>query len=220
MKHHPVGVFCDFDGTISKNDLITSIAYEFAGPTGRDLVRRIQRRELSVRDGVEAIFHAIPSARLPEITRYTEPLMVVREGFDQLVGGCISRGWLFTVVSGGLDIFVHPVVQAYRSEIEVFCNHLDASGDYLSIEWNVTCDDLCDGGCGLCKPTVLRRFKPVNDVQVVIGDGVTDLKAAKEADYVFARASLLRVCREQGIACTPFESLAEIIPALEQEVSL
>ena len=220
MKHYPVGVFCDFDGTISKSDLIASIAYEFAGQAGRDLVRRIQRRELSVREGVEAIFRAIPSARLPEITSYTEQLTVVREGFDQLVSGCIQRGWLFAVVSGGLDIFVHPVVQAYRSEIEVFCNHLDASGEYLSIEWNVTCDDLCDGGCGLCKPTVLRRFKPDNDVQVVIGDGVTDLKAAKEADYVFARDSLLRVCREQGIACTPFESLAEVIPALEQEVSL
>ncbi|QSO50199.1 MtnX-like HAD-IB family phosphatase [Alicyclobacillus curvatus] len=220
MKHYPVGVFCDFDGTISKSDLIASIAYEFAGQTGRDLVRRVQHRELTVREGVEAIFQTIPSARLPEIKSYTQQLTVVREGFDDLVRECIRRGWLFAVVSGGLDIFVHPVVEPYRSKIEVFANHLDDSGETLSIQWNVTCDDLCDGGCGMCKPTVLRRFKPYTDVQVVIGDGVTDVKAAAQADYVFARDSLLRVCREQGIACSPFESLAEIIPVLDEEVSL
>jgi 2-hydroxy-3-keto-5-methylthiopentenyl-1-phosphate phosphatase len=220
MKHYPVGVFCDFDGTISKSDLIASIAYEFAGQTGRDLVRRVQHRELTVREGVEAIFQTIPSARLPEIKSYTQQLTVVREGFDGLVRECIRRGWLFAVVSGGLDIFVHPVVEPYRSKIEVFANHLDDSGETLSIQWNVTCDDLCDGGCGMCKPTVLRRFKPYTDVQVVIGDGVTDVKAAVQADYVFARDSLLRVCREQGIACSPFESLAEIIPVLDEEVSL
>jgi 2-hydroxy-3-keto-5-methylthiopentenyl-1-phosphate phosphatase len=220
MKHYPVGVFCDFDGTISKSDLIASIAYEFAGQTGRDLVRRVQHRELTVREGVEAIFQTIPSARLPEIKSYTQQLTVVREGFDDLVRECIRRGWLFAVVSGGLDIFVHPVVEPYRSKIEVFANHLDDSGETLSIQWNVTCDDLCDGGCGMCKPTVLRRFKPYTDVQVVIGDGVTDVKAAVQADYVFARDSLLRVCREQGIACSPFESLAEIIPVLDEEVSL
>ena len=218
MNQVPIGMFCDFDGTISKSDLITSIANEFAGQTGRAIVDRVQRRELSIQSGVEAIFHSIPSSRLPDIIDYTRSLTVIRDGFDELVQGCISRGWMFAVVSGGLDVFVDPVVEPYRDSIKVFCNHLDDTGEHLAIRWMVECDADCDGGCGLCKPSVLRQFRSQIQAEVVIGDGVTDLKAAAEADYVFARDRLRRACDEQGISYWPFESLSEIIPILDREV--
>jgi 2-hydroxy-3-keto-5-methylthiopentenyl-1-phosphate phosphatase len=213
---YPVGIFCDFDGTISKSDLIASIGREFGGQAGADIVGKVRSGELTVRAGVKAMFQCIPSSLLPQIVEYTRSKTDVRPGFDELVRGCQERGWLFAVVSGGLDFFVQPVVAPYRDFIHVFCNHLDASDEYLSIQWMVPCDAFCEGGCGLCKPTVLRRFQPTTDLQVVVGDGVTDFKAAMKADVVFARDSLKDVCEQREIAYFPFDTLHDILPVLDR----
>jgi 2-hydroxy-3-keto-5-methylthiopentenyl-1-phosphate phosphatase len=96
---------------------------------------------------------------------------------------------------------------------------LDTDGEFLKVRWTTPCDAECDGGCGLCKPTVIRSTSstkrsagtnPSRDRIIVIGDGVTDLKAASMADYVFARDKLLAACVDRGIRHTPFETFADI----------
>jgi len=210
MSQYPVGVFCDFDGTISERDIIVSMGRAFGGPTAAAVIDSVQRREMSVRAGVEAMFCNIPSNRFAEVVSYARARTVIREGFYEFVEASLQRGWMFAVVSGGFDFFVDPVVAQYGSELQVFCNHIDTSGPTLRVEWSVACDDTCDGGCGLCKPTVLRRFRADMAAQVVIGDGVTDFKAARLADYVFARDGLQRACDEAGIAYTAFETFSGI----------
>lgn len=206
MSDCPVGVFCDFDGTISMSDMIASIGREFGGPAAPALIDKVQQRRLTVREGVEAMFSNIPSTRFSEVVSYARRRTLIREGFYDFVDESLQRGWLFAVVSGGFDFFVDPVVERYASSIHVFCNHIDDSGPTLRIEWKVPCDDACDGGCGLCKPTVLRRFRAQTDVQWVVGDGVTDMKAARLADYVFARDGLQIACAAEGIPYLPFET--------------
>ena len=54
---------------------------------------------------------------------------------------------------------------------------------------------------------------------VYIGDGISDFDAAHEADRCFAKAgrALEAYCRTRGIACTSFESFAQIEAALFAE---
>ncbi len=44
----------------------------------------------------------------------------------------------------------------------------------------------------------------------MIGDSITDLQAAKQADKVFARDFLITKCEENYIAYTPFETFHDI----------
>lgn len=216
MRGPTVGIFCDFDGTISQRDLITTIGLEFGGTEARETIDKVQRRELSVREGVEGMFSAIPSHRMDEIVEFARRRTVVREGFYPFVDKVLDNGWLFAVVSGGFDFFVEPVIERYKSKIEVFCNHLNTTGEFLKVEWAVTCDSECDGNCGLCKPSVLRQFRERVSFEVVVGDGVTDLKAARLADYVFARDRLAQACEAEGIPYTSFETFCDMALQIEE----
>lgn len=204
-------IYCDFDGTISDRDMIGVLAKRFAPEIAKDTIAAVNRREISIRDGVEAIFESIPSDELPQLEAYATSQTSVRGGFPEFVQWCKSHGWRLAVVSGGFDFFVQPVVSACNADIDVYCNSLNASGEFLEVRWNHTCDNQCDGTCGLCKPSVIRERDREHDKVIVIGDGVTDVLAAKMADFVFARDKLLEECRRLGLPHAPFETFYDIV---------
>jgi 2-hydroxy-3-keto-5-methylthiopentenyl-1-phosphate phosphatase len=206
--------FCDFDGTISENDMIAQIMMEFAPDEAAPVIKRILAKELSVQAGVETLFGFLPSRKLPEIERFAIEATRIRPGFAEFVALCKQRGWRLTVVSGGFDFFVKAALKPHLQDIQVFCNRVDASGDYLKVVWDVACESPCTGGCGLCKPTVIRRVARPSAAKIVIGDSVTDLKAANLADYVFARDKLLVECQQRRYAHSPFETFFDIARVL------
>lgn len=249
MSARSVQIFCDFDGTISERDLITTLAVAFAGDEAQAIIDQVNGHRLTVKEGVTQMFAMIPSHRYPELVAFARARTVIRAGFDRFVREAIQRGWQFSIVSGGFDFFVDPVAAPYQPDLQVFCNRLRHDGPFLKVEWGVECDANCEGGCGLCKPTVMRQAQhgwqaraagaakpgalgkgldareqeragldslgkrlahPDKPFQVVIGDGVTDLKAARLADAVFARSRLADACEREGIAMTRFEDFSGI----------
>jgi 2-hydroxy-3-keto-5-methylthiopentenyl-1-phosphate phosphatase len=62
----------------------------------------------------------------------------------------------------------------------------------------------------------MRRFRPERYYRVVVGDGVTDLPAARLADLVMARDLLVVKCREAGIPYEPFETFYDVMAILDR----
>ncbi|MCL6549066.1 MAG: MtnX-like HAD-IB family phosphatase [Alicyclobacillus sp.] len=214
----PVGLFCDFDGTIAQQDMIGKIVLTFApNPSeAQSIIDEVNARTLSVRVGVERMFSLIPSAKLPEMAAFARDATRIRPGFPELVAEARSRGWLFVVVSGGFDFFVQPALAPYIDDhVPVFCNRMDATGPFLRVVWQHPCDAECRNDCGLCKPSVLRSFSGRVGRRIVIGDGVTDFAAAQLADFVFARDKLLQLCVEHGLPHAPFDTFHDIVRALD-----
>ncbi|GGJ06811.1 2-hydroxy-3-keto-5-methylthiopentenyl-1-phosphate phosphatase [Alicyclobacillus cellulosilyticus] len=211
-----VAIFCDFDGTISENDMIVQIMRRFVPAEAEPLIQAVTERRMSVAEGVGRMFALIPSVRFPEVARFARETVRIRAGFAEFVAFCAARGWPLSVVSGGFDFFVDPALAPYRDKLRVFRNHIDTSGERLRVVWSEPCDELCDGGCGLCKPSVLRRYGQGAARRIVIGDGVTDLKAARMADFVFARAGLLRACAEEGLPHAAFDDFHDIVRGLTE----
>ncbi|WDL99436.1 MtnX-like HAD-IB family phosphatase [Alicyclobacillus sp. ALC3] len=210
----PLGFFCDFDGTISTKDRITAIMREFVPEASASLIERVNHRELSVRAAVEAMFALIPSARFDEVREFVTSTTVIREGFSRFVDYATEHSWPIAVVSGGFDFFVDPAIAPWRDRLTVFYNRIDTSGEYLRTIWPHPCDALCDADCGLCKPTILRSYEQSVRRSVVIGDGVTDFEAARHADFVYARASLLTECQRHGLPHQAFETFDDIVADL------
>ncbi|HAS27630.1 MAG TPA: 2,3-diketo-5-methylthio-1-phosphopentane phosphatase, partial [Dehalococcoidia bacterium] len=50
---------------------------------------------------------------------------------------------------------------------------------------------------------------------IIIGNGASDIPAAKLAHYTFATEPMLSLCREEGFNCLPFGNLDDIIKGLE-----
>ncbi|SFV02983.1 MtnX-like HAD-IB family phosphatase [Alicyclobacillus macrosporangiidus] len=207
-------VFCDFDGTISENDMIAQIMKRFVPEAGLELMDRVNRHELTVQEGVEQMFARIPSSRFGEVRDFAVTSVRLRQGFPAFVRLCRERGWRLTVVSGGFDFFVEPALAPFRDRLDVVCNRIDASGSHLRVVWSTPCDAACEGGCGLCKPAVLRYRQRPGVRQMLVGDGVTDAKAARVADFVFARDRLRGECDRMGIPSLPFETFDDIVARL------
>ena len=216
----PVGVFCDFDGTISEADLIAAIGLEFGGAGAAPIIAAVRARQMPVGAGVEALFGLIPSSAFPAVVAFARRETRVRPGFAGFVGEVLAAGWRFTVVSGGFDFFVRPVLAPLGPEVAVVCNRIDASGPCLAVRWALPCDRLCAGGCGLCKPTVMRLCRHEAERQVLIGDGVTDILAARECALVVARDRLLLACEQEGLAHLPWESFFGLMPRIQETLRL
>lgn len=209
-----VQVICDFDGTIAERDMISAIMREFAPRETAPLIEAVQAGQMSVKVGVEAMFRCIPSKRYEDVVQFARLHTVLRSGFHEFIHSCGQLGWKVAVVSGGFDFFVDPVIHNLSTPVDSYCNRIDHADSHLQVVWSVPCDDTCDGGCGLCKPSVMRRLQENETRFVVIGDGVTDFKAARLADYVFARDKLLDLVRAASIPASPFETFFDIEDAI------
>lgn len=210
-RNKPIVIFCDFDGTITERDMILSLMEKFA-PAGWESIKEdILSQRVSVREGVGKLFSLIPSAKREELVRYAKETAGIRPGFAEFTAYCKANDITFLVTSGGIDFFVRPILADCRDIGRIYCNGSDFSGETIRVLWPHGCDDQCDGGCGLCKPSIVRRYPADRYTRVVIGDSITDLKAARMADLVVARSLLLEKCVEEGL---PHESFANFYDVL------
>ncbi|KUO95011.1 MtnX-like HAD-IB family phosphatase [Ferroacidibacillus organovorans] len=210
-----LAVYCDFDGTIATEDMITAIFTYALSDRARPIFERILKRECSVRDGVSQLFSMIPSTRYQELVAFARERVRIRRGFGEFVSYCQEKQIPLRVVSGGFDFFVKPALASFEGITEIYVNSVDSSGPFLHAVWPYPCDESCAGDCGLCKPSIKRLHAP--DRVVVIGDGITDVRIAEQADLVFARDTLWTYGEKHGLPFVYFEDFFDVIATLRRE---
>ncbi|PEW01957.1 2-hydroxy-3-keto-5-methylthiopentenyl-1-phosphate phosphatase [Bacillus cereus] len=205
-----IQVFCDFDGTITNNDNIMSIMEKFAPPEAEEVKQRILSQELSIQEGVFQLFQLLPTNLHDDIIQFLKETAEIRSGFHEFIQFANDNNISFYVISGGMDFFVYPLLQGIIPKEQIYCNETDFSNEYITVKWPHPCDHHCQNHCGLCKSSLIRKLSDTNDFYIVIGDSITDLQAAKQADKVFARDFLITKCEENHIAYTPFETFHDV----------
>ena len=74
----------------------------------------------------------------------------------------------------------------------------------------------CTVKSGVCKCSVAQTVDAGRGLTtVLIGDGRSDQCVAHQADFVFAKGSLIKYCRDNDIPCTPFQSFADVLAAIK-----
>lgn len=209
-------IYCDFDGTITEKDNIIAIMKEFAPPEWDALKDEILSQKISIQEGVGKLFALLPSSLKDEIIQFALKQAVIRDGFKELLQLTKDEEIPFYVVSGGIDFFLHPILAPFGPFSEIFCNGADFSKNKIEILWPNDCDENCQNGCGCCKPSVIRKLKGTDDFTIVIGDSITDLEAAKQADFVFAREYLAEKCDSLGIPYHKFETFYDCIEVIKK----
>lgn len=211
-----IRILCDFDGTVTEHDNIIALMKEFAPPAAFEPLKKgVLDQSLSIQSGVGQMFRLLPSDRKQDYIDFLEQRAVIRPGFKTLLAFAKSNGIDFAIVSGGIDFFVQPILQELLTDEAIYCNGSDFSGETIRIEWPHTCDAACNNQCGCCKTSIARKLKQDGDIIVAIGDSVTDFELAKQADHVYARDYLITLCKQHGIAYTPFETFYDIVDHLQ-----
>lgn len=210
-----ITIFCDFDGTITERDMIITIMEQFGAPGWEQIKDQILGQEIPIQTGVGQLFAGISSAKRDDIVAFAQEVAVIRAGFAEFLEFCQEQNIDFWVTSGGIDFFVLPLLAPFGIENPIYSNASSFAGEQIEILWPNACDEHCTNGCGMCKPSVMRKFPEEEIFKVVIGDSITDLQAAKQADFVLARAFLLKKCQELGLQHAEFATFYDCITALK-----
>lgn len=219
-KFDPV-IFCDFDGTITMKDNIISIMDKFA-PLGWEKIKDdILAQRVSIQQGVKELFALLSSSQKEQIVSFVLEDAEIREGFGEFVQYTREKKIPLYIVSGGIDFFVHPMIEPFGPFDQVYCNESDFSGEHINILYPHQCDVHCASqGCGCCKPTIIRNKTTEQQTSIVIGDSITDLEAAKLADIVIARDFLIEKCVELNIPYSPFTNFHDCIRIIENRLKV
>ena len=99
-------------------------------------------------------------------------------------------------------------MQIGMQDLEVHCGQASFGKDGIAVCYTDPQGNSTDEGFKWKYLTWLRK----RDSSIVyIGDGLSDLEAARSADYVFATDHLLRLLRVESVVCNPFSDFHDVL---------
>jgi 2-hydroxy-3-keto-5-methylthiopentenyl-1-phosphate phosphatase len=200
-------VVIDFDGTITEDDLLDTIARDFGDPAVyQEVEDGLDAGTMPLREVITREFEPV-TAPLDEVVDWVLGQARVRAGFREFVEQAQAAGWDVHVVSSGFHELIEPVLEREGVEVELHANRVDARADGWRVEWRYPDD------CDECGESCKRSLLPPGEV-VYVGDGYSDRCAALASDRVFATGGLARFLDQRAVPYEPFADFRDVSAAL------
>ncbi|EPS45254.1 hypothetical protein H072_766 [Dactylellina haptotyla CBS 200.50] len=216
-------IFSDFDGTIFMQDT-GHILFDHHGcgaARRHELDEEIKTGSRSFRAVSEDMWGSL-NVRFEDGFKIMKKELEIDPDFDEFHKYCISNEIPFNVISAGLKPILRKVLDVFLGEkqssyIDIVANDAEISHD--GSEWKPIWRH--DNELGHDKAASIQEYKAIASSEsedgsipliVFVGDGVSDLPAAREADVLFARRGLRleEYCLENDIPYIPFDTFADI----------
>ncbi|RDW71529.1 hypothetical protein BP6252_08092 [Coleophoma cylindrospora] len=215
--------FSDFDGTIFMQDTGHVLFDSFGcGSKRREILdEQIKTGERSFREVSEEMWGSL-NVPFEDGFEVMEKTLEIDPDFQAFHKFCIANEIPFNVISAGLKPVLRKVLDTFLGEdesshIEIVANDADITED--GSVWKPVWRH--DTELGHDKALSINEYRDAAKIEsedgtipliVFIGDGVSDLPAAREADVLFARRGLRleEYCVEHKIAYIPYDSFADI----------
>ncbi|KAF2489656.1 2,3-diketo-5-methylthio-1-phosphopentane phosphatase [Lophium mytilinum] len=215
--------FSDFDGTIFMQDTGHILFNNFGcGNDRREILdQQIHSGERSFKDVSEEMWGSL-DVPFDDGFEVMKGALEIDPDFQTFHQFCLDNNIPFNVISAGLKPVLRRVLDHFLGEeassnIEIVANDATISSD--GSQWKPVW--LHDTELGHDKAQSINDYRTGAKLEsddgtipmiVFIGDGVSDLPAAREADVLFARRGLRleEYCIENKLAYIPFDTFADI----------
>jgi 2-hydroxy-3-keto-5-methylthiopentenyl-1-phosphate phosphatase len=210
-------VVCDFDGTVCRVDMGNEILDHFAGDW-----EAIDRAYAVGEVGSRAAYDRIaPLIRTNQ--RQVLKFILQHERLDPLfpafLSFCRGRKIDVKIVSDGLDAYIGAILEKHGLDVEFFSNRLVfREENRIAFDFPPASEEC--GRCGTCKRSLLDRFRPNYDRIIYVGDGHSDICAARTADQIFAKDILYEKLKDNGTPCLHYEDFGDIRCSLEKTLAV
>jgi 2-hydroxy-3-keto-5-methylthiopentenyl-1-phosphate phosphatase len=205
-------VQCDFDGTVTEEDVSFFLLDTFAQGDWRRLLQEYKEGKISVGEFNTRSFAMVKNdktALLEEVRVKTR----VRAGFHEMVNYCQKKGFKLVIVSNGLDFYIKAVLKDLGLEnIEVHAAQARFHPEGMVVQYIGPDGKRVDDGF---KEAYIKLFLGSGYRVIYVGNGDSDFPPAKYAQHVFATGDLLEYCRENNLNCTPFENFIDIVTYID-----
>jgi 2-hydroxy-3-keto-5-methylthiopentenyl-1-phosphate phosphatase len=207
-------VWLDFDGTLTKQDVVDTLIRRFADSDAwRDLENAWQAGRIGSRACLSGQF-ALLQIDEPELDRFLDSIEL-DAGAPRLLSLLRQHDVPVTVVSDGIDWFIERIFRSHRIvPPPVRSNSLMRDGQ----TWRLVCphsSSVCPVGAAHCKCSSIERLNDSQRQRVYVGDGMSDLCAAKKAHVRFAKGTLATKLADERIDFIRFNTLYDVCAAFE-----
>jgi 2-hydroxy-3-keto-5-methylthiopentenyl-1-phosphate phosphatase len=201
----------DFDGTVTQEDLLDTIASRFGDPeVYRQVDEGLDEGRLTLREVITREYEPVRRP-LEEIVAWELENVSIRPGFRELVQLAKSEGWRFVIVSSGFHELIEPILEHEGVDVELHANRVDPRPEGWKVLWQY--DETCDSCGESCKRSIVQEFAGDGEL-VYVGDGYSDRCAAEASDRVFATKGLARYLDERGIPYERFDDFRDVAHGL------
>ena len=203
---------CDFDGTLTPEDVSFMILDAFGGRGWRRILAQYKEGKISVAQFNARAFTEV-KADEETLVRFVRDRARIRPGFQDLLSYCQRRGFRFVIVSNGLDFYIKTVLSGLDAHnIEVFAARTGFGADGIEARYLGPQGEPLEDGF---KESYLGSFRESGYRVIYAGNGFSDIAPASQAYHVFATGELLTACKEKNLSYTPFNDLTDIVAGLE-----
>ncbi|MGN2251956.1 MtnX-like HAD-IB family phosphatase [Frateuria sp. GZRe12] len=209
-------ILCDFDGTVSVEDVIDSLLDRFGRPGWEQLERDWRAGRIGSGACMRGQVALLDMSR-DELDAHLDDLSI-DHGFARFVEVTRERGLPLRIVSDGLDHAIgHLLRRQGLDDLPVAANRLFPATPPQ--RWQLA-SPYGAPGCtsGTCKCACAEAASAGGTRKVLlIGDGASDFCVADCVDFVFAKHRLIEHCRAAGIPYAPitgFDDALALLPAL------
>ncbi len=209
-------IFSDFDGTISLKDVGYSLFHYFSDGKNDALLPDWKSGVMSTRDCLLAeaeMVHATPE----EIYAFIDTIGIDSD-FPILLKIAQEKSIPLKILSDGLDVYIKYLLEKEGlGDLDFLANKAELVDNTIKITFEHTNKE-CKS-CGICKGEIIREFRENQDkpYQIVfIGDGYSDVCAAKEADILFAKKDLKEYCMKEDISFISYSNFNNVLTELKQ----
>ncbi len=213
-------LFIDFDGTISKRDVIDAILERFADDRWLETEEKWVNGEIGSRECLQKQFSFV-KATPTELNEFLDTFEL-DAGFWPLLQLCRDSGIEVQIVSDGFEYYIRRMLGkavdncSLLDDVKIWANRLTPRGKTLWGTGFPHFEEVCPDGCATCKPAVMKQQNGCAAPAIFIGDGLSDRFAAKAADVVFAKDKLSEFCLENQIPQTTYQRLGQVAEILDQ----
>jgi 2,3-diketo-5-methylthio-1-phosphopentane phosphatase len=204
-------IVVDFDGTVTEQDLLDTIAQTFGDPeVYKEVDEGLDEKRLTLREVISREFEPV-RAPLEDVVRWELEAVRVRPGFRRLVELAEARGWRFVIVSSGFHELIEPILEREGVEVELHANRVDPRPEGWRVDWQYEAE--CEACGESCKRSIVQQFAGDDEI-VYVGDGYSDRCAAEASDRVFATRGLAHYLDERGVPYERFDDFHQIAERL------
>jgi 2-hydroxy-3-keto-5-methylthiopentenyl-1-phosphate phosphatase len=213
-----IAVQIDFDGTVTIEDVSFLLLDKYAGSPWRQYLKEYNSGKISVGAFNKKVFGMVKADR-KTMTEFvlTSERVKIRPGFKEFLEYCFKNKFKTIVVSNGLIFYIEAIIKNLGIDslkgLEIFASQNEFHPGGMNVAY--IGPDGKELGTGFKESYTKMLIKKGYDV-VYIGDGNSDIYAARKAKYVFATDQLLKRCKREKIDCIPFEDFIEVVKAMDK----
>jgi 2-hydroxy-3-keto-5-methylthiopentenyl-1-phosphate phosphatase len=202
-------VWIDFDGTITRQDVLDELIRRYAvDDSWKKVEQEWQEGVIGSRD---CLTRQLAVVRISEsaIDGFLNSIQL-DPGLTGLIDLLDRKSVPVAVLSDGLDRFIGPLLsRAGLGRLKFRSNAFDRVNDTLVLQCPFS-SSTCESASAHCKCKSIGELSAGDRQGIYIGDGRSDLCPSRKVNCRFAKGVLARNLEREGIPFLPYEELAEI----------